>query len=43
MRMRINFKTRSKQELLDQNTDFDGTLYIDGDWIKKDGNISLEL
>ena len=25
----------SKQELLDQNPDFDGTLYIDGDWIKK--------
>jgi hypothetical protein len=25
----------SKQELLDQNTDFDGTLYADGDWIKK--------
>ena len=25
----------SKQELLDQNTDFDGTLYVDGDWIKK--------
>src|SRR5674536_334351 len=27
--------TISKQELLDQNTDFDGTLYVDGDWIKK--------
>jgi hypothetical protein len=25
----------SKQELLDQNTDFDGTFYVDGDWIKK--------
>ena len=25
----------SKQELLDQNPGFDGTLYIDGDWIKK--------
>ncbi|MDW5549213.1 hypothetical protein [Methanosarcina sp.] len=25
----------SKQEVLDQNTDFDGTLYVDGDWIKK--------
>jgi len=25
----------SKQELLNQSTDFDGTLYIDGDWIKK--------
>ena len=33
----------SKQELLDQTTDFDGTLYIDGDWIKKDRNISLKL
>ena len=27
--------TISKQELLDQNPDFDGTLYVDGDWIKK--------
>lgn len=25
----------SKQELLDQSPDFDGTLYIDGDWVKK--------
>ena len=25
----------SKQELLDQIPDFDGTLYVDGDWIKK--------
>ena len=25
----------SKQELLDQNADFDETLYVDGDWIKK--------
>ena len=25
----------SKQELLDFNPDFDGTLYADGDWIKK--------
>jgi len=25
----------SKHELLDQNPGFDGTLYIDGDWIKK--------
>ena len=25
----------SKQELLDQKVDFDGTLYVDGDWIKK--------
>ena len=25
----------SKQELLDQNPDFNGTLYVDGDWIKK--------
>jgi hypothetical protein len=27
--------TVSKQELLDQCPDFDGTLYIDGDWVKK--------
>ena len=27
--------TISKQELLDQNPDFNGTLYVDGDWIKK--------
>ena len=25
----------SKQELLNQSPDFDGTLYIDGDWVKK--------
>jgi hypothetical protein len=25
----------SKQELLDQSPNFDGTLYIDGDWVKK--------
>ncbi|MDR7665812.1 transposase [Methanosarcina sp. Z-7115] len=25
----------SRQELSDQNTDFDETLYVDGDWIKK--------
>ena len=25
----------SKQELLDHNPNFDGTLYIDGDWVKK--------
>jgi hypothetical protein len=25
----------SKQELLDQNPGFDGTLYFDGDWVKK--------
>jgi hypothetical protein len=25
----------SKQELLDLSPDFDGTLYIDGDWVKK--------
>lgn len=25
----------SKQEHLDQNAGFDGTLYVDGDWIKK--------
>ncbi len=25
----------SKQELLEQSPDFDGTLYIDGDWVKK--------
>ena len=24
----------SKQELLDLGPDFDGTLYIDGDWVK---------
>jgi len=24
----------SKQELLDQKFDFDGTLYVDGDWTK---------
>jgi len=31
----LNFKTPSKQELLAQNPDFNGTLYVDGDWIKK--------
>jgi len=33
----------SKQELLDQNPDFDGTLYVDGIGSKKDGKRSLKL
>jgi hypothetical protein len=32
----------SRQELLDQNTDFDKTLYVDGDWIKKGWKTKFE-
>ena len=32
----------SKQELLDQKVGFDGTLYVDGDWIKKGWKKSLK-